>query len=150
MASAVEKRIASIEDSVQKLDGRLVQLTQQVRETKLMLDGMAHASEDAAQQKAIADWLTGGDTGASSEYMVTLLSGRKPAGYAYPRDLADLGRCIRAIKALPFLRERMGDYWKDDAYWRAIVKHWNGFEALYDAGPSCEASLRALFKSCGF
>lgn len=57
----------------------------------------------------IIAWLESDDTGSSSLYMASVLSG-KPGSYSnhYPRDPADFGRCMRLIKAVPSLKADIG------------------------------------------
>ena len=60
---------------------------------------------------AVAEWIVGGDTGYCSKYMLaTAIAGVAPkcrGGVYYPRDCADLGRCIRLTQAAPSVRSRL-------------------------------------------
>lgn len=87
-------------------------------------------------------WLDSDDTGSSSLYMAWCLSsgqfgywwGRKQPEPAYPRDPDDLGRCIRLVRAVPELAERvhlMAES-KHGKEWFAVAANWSRWVAMYD------------------
>lgn len=85
-------------------------------------------------------WVQSDDTGMSSRYMAYALSGNAwlmrwgTPEFAYPRDPDDLGRCIRLIRAVPELAERVhlmaqSDHGKE---WFAVAANWSRWVAMYD------------------
>lgn len=88
-----------------------------------MLSGQLSLSP--VEDVAVHRWMVGSDNGASSRYMVSVLMGRPSAEpYSFPRDLADLGRCIRALEQMPFLIPRLSLLRKSAIIWMSIVQHW--------------------------
>jgi len=84
-------------------------------------------------------WLDSDDVGISSRYMITVLANLGfpvPDGDT-PRDMADLGRCIRMVEACDLESEisrlfKMGDKWK------LIAENWGQLKSLYNAEKSEE------------
>jgi hypothetical protein len=49
----------------------------------------------------------------------------------YPRDPADLGRCIRLLDIEPSYRTRIGEMAQVSPQWARLVAKWAKLEALY-------------------
>lgn len=103
-------------------------------------------------------WLTGDDTGISSETIVAYLAlGYLPSGRrgSHPHDPDDLGRCVRMLERLPELRPRLGEMSALSPAWAALVAHWDELEALYREeepsrrAPKCYARMRELIEAAG-
>lgn len=79
----------------------------------------------------IVAWMAGGDTGLSSETIAFWISARKTSdrwGPYTPSDPADLGRCLRLLRAIPELRERFSEMADCSPAWRQMLTYWNEIE----------------------
>lgn len=110
-------------------------------------------------------WRNGRDTGMSSVALVSYLMGwpipDELVGESRrtPRDPADLGRCIRALDALPELRARLQEARGISPQWAALIDAWDEVERLYrleaptGSAPLCYARMKQLLDvwcdSCG-
>ncbi len=103
--------------------------------------------------RAIA-WRNGGDTGLSSVALVSFLMGW-PIESVYdrgrhPLDVADLGRCIRALDRMPELRERLSEAKGMSPVWSALIDRWADLETFYRAeiatgrAPKCYALMQSI------
>lgn len=84
--------------------------------------------------KELLIWLTGGDTGISSEAMVSRNFNLPLKGYSnawgYPSDGDDFGRCYRLLKAVPEIRvEKMTGF---NRIWDDLVAVWPELSAMYE------------------
>jgi hypothetical protein len=84
-------------------------------------------------------WMKGIDTGISSmtlaESFLGLnnnLSYRGKDSIGYPHDPADLGRCLRLIKRVPEVRERVDQLAKENKYWAKLAPRWDELAALME------------------
>lgn len=85
----------------------------------------------------LVNWLAGYDTGLSSlailaymerdTSMLAMLHNR----LEYPRDPADLGRCIRLLDIEPSYRRRIGEMADVSPQWARLVAWWDELEKLY-------------------
>ena len=81
----------------------------------------------------LADWLKSGDTGASSETIATVMSGRIIGDRRYaPSDPSDFGRCHRLLTIFPEWRPRMSEVAAIFPEWRPLVREWDRLTALYE------------------
>ena len=78
-------------------------------------------------EKKAMRWFTKRDTGLSSEAIMAHMIGGVSTGH-YPHDPADLGRCLRLLKAVPEWRPRIGEMKKYGPVWKALVGHWEDLE----------------------
>jgi hypothetical protein len=94
-------------------------------------DAIAEAIEERDRLRDVANWLLSGDTGLSSEYMVTLAAGLG-GEYNHPYDKGDAGRCVRAIWRMPWVSsvlDKLAMNHKEWAEWvpwikeRALTSH---------------------------
>jgi len=134
-----------------------------------LLDGAVEAANvvvDAARSidevsdkktMTVAEWLLGGDTGRSSEFMARVLSDMPADSFDgkndYPRDPSDFGRCVRMLEKIPNLYRRLGRMRKHGLIWSALVDKWYSFRELYRSEapsgkcPVLYREMRALFDS---
>lgn len=82
-------------------------------------------------------WLRCDETGASSEYLAGVLSGKFHRPAAYPHDPADFGRCVKMLEAAPELNKKLYRLNKRGPHWRALWLHWDELTRLWrDESPS--------------
>ena len=88
---------------------------------------------------AVAGWLVGNDTGSSSKWLAaTAIAGSIPESkYApsYPRDAADLGRCIRLIGAAPSVRNAFPLLAAVCEKWASLIEKWDALTTTYNQTP---------------
>ncbi|MFD3263138.1 hypothetical protein [Phenylobacterium ferrooxidans] len=76
--------------------------------------------------EAIALWALGDDTGISSKNIARACLGAVPQRDAdIPWDIADLGRCLRLITAVPEARAGVTALGKKSAAWDRLDKVWD-------------------------
>lgn len=86
----------------------------------------------AAYQRATLQWLAGDDVGTSSRTMAFWLAfGILPEHHHHPLDIADLGRCMRLLRAVPRLRGRLSRMSEVSPVWAQLVAEWRRMERLY-------------------
>lgn len=101
------------------------------------------------EQRA-GEWLAGTDIGASSKAIWTHMRGGSGPAFAinYPRDVADLGRCIRLLDRVPEWRPRMAEMERHGPYWQAIAARWIDLEGAYRRdmreGAEADAMIRSI------
>lgn len=76
-------------------------------------------------------WLASDDTGASSKYMASILSGQFSVSHNYPWDPSDFGRCIRLLEAVPELESELHKMKACSPQWSAVVDNWDKWSELY-------------------
>ncbi|MTC72330.1 hypothetical protein [Providencia sp. wls1914] len=76
-------------------------------------------------------WLSSDDTGASSKYMASILSGQFSVSHNYPWDPSDFGRCIRLLEAVPELESELHKMKACSPQWSAVVDNWDKWSELY-------------------
>ncbi len=112
----------------------------------------------AIAAQGLQAWMESDDTGGSSLYMASILSGKEfSALYYYPHGPDDLGRCIRLVAAVPEFKARISIMRDKGPEWAAVVDNWDSWvsrynsqdEALYgDMGKTYDAYMdRALSTS---
>lgn len=81
-------------------------------------------------QDKVMDWLTTGETGLSSKTIAYWLAfGKKfERGGNYPRDPADLDRCLKLLERVPGLREELPRMAELSPTWAALVSRWSEIE----------------------
>lgn len=85
-----------------------------------------------AYHRATLLWLAGDDVGTSSRTMAFWLAfGIMPDRHAYPYDIADLGRCMSLLRAVPILRGRLHRMSTLHPVWAHLVADWRRMERLY-------------------
>lgn len=91
---------------------------------------------------AILEWALSNDTGLSSRALVKFLLGMTDNRYYYPIDGQDMGRCIRAIRKMPSLRDQLPSAAKMGKQWAIIVKNWDDIETAYQHGQNSPEEYR--------
>jgi hypothetical protein len=84
----------------------------------------------ASEGMGLTAWLASDDTGLSSLYMASKLTGMFEAKYAYPRDPADFGRCLRLIEAVPELESKISDMSQHGKEWAVVAARWHEWAAM--------------------
>lgn len=82
----------------------------------------------------VTEWLGSDDTGLSSKYLCSVLSGAFTAEFYHPHDADDFGRCYRLLKAIPSLRSESAKLKDCPAPWPALYNEWPELEKLYEQG----------------
>lgn len=86
----------------------------------------------ASHDMGLRAWLASHDTGMSSLYMASVLSGQIcSSGFAFPWDPSDFGRCIRLIEAVPEMAGFINKMQSHGPEWAAIVANWEEWKKLY-------------------
>lgn len=92
------------------------------------------------------DWMMSGDTGISSETILSVLTGnRAPQWTDTPRDPADFGRCYRLLANFPGWRERMPEVAAKYPKWGPMAAAWDELTRLYER--CCDESGQYTRKS---
>lgn len=92
----------------------------------------------ATKGMGLTAWLESDDTGLSSKYMASVLSGQFCADFAYPRDPDDFGRCVRLIEAVPELAPKIAEMKGKGPMWDAVVENWERWVAMLNEEQSDE------------
>lgn len=79
------------------------------------------------------EWMMSGDTGMSSETILSVMEGTPCRYPSEPADPSDFGRCHRLLQHFPHYRERLGEVVAQYPVWTALVRHWDELAALYEA-----------------
>ena len=80
--------------------------------------------------KVIA-WLLSGETGVSSETIVSAVLGIEYEGASPPQDSGDFGRCLELLTRIPELRPQLGKVAEAYPDWAPLVKRWRELEYIY-------------------
>ena len=93
--------------------------------------GAGMPSPTNAEYAAITQWMTGRDTGMSSKALAAAALGQEAEDDAFPWDPADLGRCLRLIRAVPFVEARgLPALAGRCSVWRQYAAHWDELRQL--------------------
>lgn len=106
---------------------------------------------------AAVQWLMSGDSGTSSESILGLALGVKPRDFGHmpPSDPSDLGRCLRMLKALPWVEPLAMPKMRKNPAWKKTAAHWQELaQAMADevgidwskgqSAPKTYARMRAI------
>lgn len=77
------------------------------------------------------EWITGNDTGMSSETIWAVMMGVEPSHPSVPLDAADFGRCSRLLMQFPAWRKRLGELGEKYTEWKPLVDNWAELEEMY-------------------
>lgn len=86
----------------------------------------------AVNEKQALVWLSSRDTGASSECILMTALGlgcRRDT----PSDVYDFGRCVRMLRFVDGVRERLPLMRSKSETWAKLVDAWDELTALYEA-----------------
>lgn len=147
----IEDDLAEIERDMRELGDLLA--TIRARRAAPATRGGTMSKPKPIEKRAV-DWLTGSDTGSSSEaildHMMGMAAGVDLAA-RYPRDVADWGRCFRLLELIPEWRERIGEMSRHGPYWTALVSRWRDIESAYRrdmrAGGPADDLIRRLVRA---
>ncbi|WP_218832931.1 hypothetical protein [Serratia fonticola] len=109
-------------------------------------DEFAKPVVKASLGMGIAAWLASDDTGLSSKFMASVLTGEFKAENHYPRDPADFGRCLRLVNAVPGLAEKIGDMSQHGNHWAVVAAHWDEWVEIYRSKDFTR--LHRLMRAC--
>lgn len=105
-----------------------------IKAANLVCDEFKKPLVKASEDMGLAAWLASDDVGLSSKYMASVLSEQFYASNNYPRDPADLGRCIRLLVAVPELASQLHEMKACSPQWSAVIDNWEKWKDLYEAG----------------
>jgi hypothetical protein len=101
--------------------------------------------KESIERRAIS-WLLSGDTGLSSEEILSAaLSIKIKSSWGnfcrYPLDPSDFGRCSRLLKAIPEFRKiAFPKLARRSKVWKLMIKKWDDMEKIYqEEYPSSKA-----------
>lgn len=80
--------------------------------------------------RELVAWFAGNDTGLSSEHMAAVAAG-VPGNGNHPHDPSDLGRCIRLVQRVPWIRSAFPEIAASSAAWKKVIDHWDELYSLY-------------------
>lgn len=83
-------------------------------------------------EKRAAQWVVSRDTGLSSLCLWAVMMGVTPGDNSHPRDGADLGRCVRLLKAVPEWKWRLHEMAPLSPYWAALVPEWDRLASILE------------------
>ncbi|HEM8140327.1 TPA: hypothetical protein U2M34_003263 [Providencia rettgeri] len=105
-----------------------------IKAATLVCDEFKKPLVKASKGMGLTAWLASDDVGLSSKYMASVLSEQFYASNNYPRDPADLGRCIRLLVAVPELASQLHEMKACSPQWSAVIDNWEKWKDLYEAG----------------
>lgn len=82
--------------------------------------------------------------GASAQCLISYLSGQGPRGGEYPLDESDLLRCFSALDQHSSLRADLPKMAEVNAYWAAIVPHWDALELASHKGDMLKSIIAPI------
>ena len=97
-------------------------------------------------------WLGSDDTGLSSKFMASVLSGGQfTAPNNYPRDPDDFGRCMRLIEAVPEFKGFIHLMCEHGHEWSAVADNWETWVGLYNScvGVELYSQMKAAYAQGG-
>lgn len=83
-------------------------------------------------KKEHLDWLSSRDTGISSKTMLSAITGIPVGCCDIPYDIADVGRCVKMLRALPDLRSQLSKVIEVHNHWMPFIDCWKELERRYD------------------
>lgn len=79
------------------------------------------------------EWMMSGDTGTSSETILSVMEGAPCRSPSEPADPGDFGRCHRLLQHFPLYRLRLPEVAAMYPVWTGLVREWDELTALYEA-----------------
>ncbi|MEY0266952.1 hypothetical protein [Morganella morganii] len=106
-----------------------------INAANMICDEFKKPTIKASHNMGLRAWLSSHDTGMSSLYMASVLSGEEcSSGFAFPWDPSDLGRCIRLIDAVPEMEGFISQMQSHGPEWEAVVANWDVWKEMYNKG----------------
>lgn len=102
-----------------------------IKAVDMIVDVFAQDKQSMEASNPLESWLLSGDTGLSSKFMASVLSGHNMKRNDHPYDASDFGRCVRLLEAEPELRKKLSLMNNHGPYWQILVKNWDKLESLY-------------------
>ncbi len=81
------------------------------------------------------EWLMGGDTGISSQTILSVMTGTPMTGNfgpSVPYDPSDFGRCYRLLGHFPEWKNRLHEVAEKYPRWKPLVDSWDELTVLYE------------------
>jgi len=93
------------------------------------------------QHKRMMQWVFSG-TGYASLTILSVMIGMDYDCAGVPCDIADFGRCVRLLRAMPEFRSRLPEVAKKYPRWLPFIERWDYLEELYmDYRPEARGKL---------
>lgn len=94
-------------------------------------------------ERRALEWLASGDSGTSSETIISVMMNLRVQMVDIPHDPSDFGRCHRLLEWIPEFRPRLGEVAAKYPEWAPFVESWDRLTAIYlrdldRGGPSPE------------
>lgn len=105
-----------------------------IQAANLICEEYAKPVVRAPKGMGLIEWLASDDTGLSSLFMASKLTGMFKAKYAYPHDPADFGRCLRLVEAVPKLESKIRDMSQHGKEWAVVAANWHEWAEVCRAG----------------
>lgn len=86
----------------------------------------------AKETSEAAAWLLSGDKGLSSEALLASALDPESDKWDYPSDPADLGRCLRMFRVVPWARRGLSVLAAKSPWWKRLAEHWDELAALME------------------
>ncbi|HCM62750.1 MAG TPA: hypothetical protein DIT05_09425 [Morganella sp. (in: Bacteria)] len=121
-----------------------------IKAANIICDEFKKPTVKASNGMGLRAWLASHDTGMSSLYMASVLSGEAcSSGFAFPWDPSDLGRCIRLVDAVPEMEGFINKMLSHGPEWTAVVNNWDAWKKLYHAedGENLYREMKAAYAS---
>jgi hypothetical protein len=83
--------------------------------------------------QAVREWLVNGFRGASSNYMLSRVTGLNLGSNSYPHDPADLARCRKLCEQVPEVDQGKKVLKMVSGQWRVLIEHWQQLCELMDS-----------------
>ena len=93
---------------------------------------------DLPHDLKIATWFLFGDTGVSSETILSVMTGAYKIGKdrhnnSTPRDVWDFARCVKLLELFPEWKCRINEVGTVFPHWASLCAKWDEAEAVYAA-----------------
>lgn len=83
--------------------------------------------------QAVREWLVNGSRGASSNFMLSRITGLNLGSNNHPHDPADFGRCRKLCEQVPEVDQGKEAMKTASVQWRVLIEHWQSLCELMDS-----------------
>ena|ERR1035437_1262502 len=110
----------------------------------ILVKELNQESVKSTAKEGLEKWLQSDETGLSSLYIASILSGRSTLRNRIverniPHDGSDFGRCLKLLEAVPEWKKRLGEVGKKGGpTWKKLIENWKKLEELYKKERSVE------------